>query len=286
MNFEYPPHLHHSVSSIRSAPVIDARHTVIGWTTLVLDHEHLSLGTGTAHSKTESIRIAVAESIETLEIRYGLSLDTKQRFRMTEFPTRCGIAVGFDRRSTFMRSQAEAFERWIWSKWIDGGHLIEQTSTPELNSLAVHYLRKFESVIFFHHVFANGALSLKQPLLFGAVIAFKDGGAYPGSRVCSLHETPWEHALIEAWRHLKITESLDNRNEIYPILKSRLKYFSNNAESAINQAKKGKTKKIGTPEIDFICEGYTNPNSSHFIVRSICKDYIPWHLGDNERFVY
>src|SRR6185312_2689678 len=53
-----------------------------------------------------------------------------------------------------------------------------------------------------------GSFSIQDPirsshihLKLAVVVGLTAEGAFPGSRVCSEKEDPWEHACLEAWRH-------------------------------------------------------------------------------------
>ena len=127
---------------------------------------------------------------------------------------------------------------------------------------------------------------MPQPLCFGAVVALHSGGAFPGSRICSLKEDPWEHAIIEAWRHLKIFENLANRTEIYPFLASRLKHFGTHQSEAIAAVNKGTCKEWPIPKMELLVELRHFHSDGYSLFRALCKDYLPWHLGDCTRFIF
>src|SRR4051812_10887599 len=94
------------VQRIASAPIVRSDGGTVGWSTVVLGRGDVSLASGTALGRQESMRIAIAESLEVLQFRFGLNPEVRRLIRSQEIPTRCGIAVGFDRQATFARSQA------------------------------------------------------------------------------------------------------------------------------------------------------------------------------------
>jgi hypothetical protein len=287
MNFSYPPSLKHRIKEIISAPIFSSSNKAVGWSTVILDNNGKTLGNGTANTRDDSMRIAVSESLEMLLCSDGPNCEIRTLFRFDEFPTRCGIAAGFERNSTWKRSQAEAFERWIWSKWVDEGYEVAPANMPSnLSTLAEHYFGQFDEVRFYQRIFANGALGLNQPLVFGAVVGLKDKGAFPGSRVCSFQEDPWDHAIIEAWRHLKIAENLNSRSDISSVLRERLGYFSVNGDNALKQVSRVSRRTWDNPALHFSVESSECAKSGYYMFRSLCKNYIPWHLGSVDRFVF
>jgi len=183
MNFSYPRHFRSKIKGMEKAH-IQWNDRVVGWYTVVMGNEGEPLGGGTAESLELSQRIAVAESIEKLEVLHGLSVEERQSFKCERFPTRCGMAAGFEPQATIHRAIAEGVERWVWSKWIDDGLEISEIKLPKLNDLSNYCFSIFDEVRFFkleiHHKINN----FPGKINFYATIGFKDGGAFPGSRIC------------------------------------------------------------------------------------------------------
>ncbi len=185
-----------------------------------------------------------------------------------------------------MRAQAEAVERWLWSKWVDERYPMKETARPELTELGKHYAGQFDRIIYFERRVGHDIPGLPDPLCFGAVVALRGGGAFPGSRVCACGEKPWEHALIEAWRHLNIFKNLRERSDIYPILAGRLKYFGMNQAAALSALYRPEQKNWPRPALDFVAELRRPHYDGYSLFRAVCKDYLPWHLGSERRFVF
>ena len=286
MNFKYPPRFLPLVSSIKSAPISTASKDPIGWSALVLGKNGRPIGSGTACARELATRIAVAESIEWLEREAGFSIEERKTLRCDDYPTRCGFAAGFEREPTRMRANAEAVERWLWSKWIDSGFFIQETGRPNFSALGAHYAGQFDQVLYFEKIVEHNMPGIPASLRLGAVLAIRDGGAFPGSRVCSLNEDPWEHAVIEAWRHYNIFKNLRDRPDIYPILSQRLKYFGTNQAAAVTAVLQGRNKDWPTPEIELAIELRHPRIDGYSLFRVISKDYIPWHTGDYKRFIF
>ena len=70
------------------------------------------------------------------------------------------------------------------------------------NSTSPHVLGTFDSYRHFQHpIKLLGAHDMPENLKLTVIIAFKDQGAFPGSRVSEINEDGTEHSAIEAWRH-------------------------------------------------------------------------------------
>lgn len=286
MKFKYPEKFLPLVKSINSAPVQNEAGITVGWSAIVTDQAGRAIGGGTAATRDLATRIAVAESLECLEREIGFTPEEQETLKCGRYPTRCGMAAGFERKPTLMRAQVEAVERWLWSKWVDEQYFITEIPRPPLTGLAEYYAGKFERILYFEKLVHHDIAGVPQPLRFGAILAVHAGGAFPGSRVCSTSEDPWEHAAIEAWRHLKIFENLGDRADLYPFLAGRIKYFGENHSAAIAALGKAHNKNWPRPEIDTLVELRQPQYDGYSFFRAICKDYLPWHQGDHRRFVF
>jgi len=285
VKFEYPKKFLPLVKDIKSAPIQNGAGVIVGWSAIVSGPDGRGIGGGTAATRDHALRIAVAESLECLERKVGLSTEELEILKCGQYPTRCGMAAGFERKPTLMRAQAEAIERWLWSKWVDSNFCVTEIPRPRLTGLAEHYAGQFDQVLYFERLVRHDIPGL-QPLRFGATLALRAGGAFPGSRICSISEAPWEHAIIEAWRHLKIFENLGNRDDLYPFLAGRLKYFGTNHTAAMSALRNAHNKEWPSPEIDLLVELRQPKRDGYSFFRAICKDYLPWHLGDDRRLVF
>lgn len=282
-----PRHFRLFVDQIKTAQIIGSSGELVGWSATAVKTDGFGIGGGTAATESEAIRIAIAESLERLEIQHGLSREEQREVRLAEFPTRCGFAAGFEEEPTRMRSLCEGLERWIWSQWIDRKCPIPQASQSHLSPLGLHYSLAFDDVYYFERIFDLSIPGLPNRLRFGAVVGIKSNGAFPGSRVCSLEEEPWTHALTESYRHLKIYQNMDGRGDIYSYLRKRISHFGQNAQSALDQTCHHHKRPWPNPELDFSISLRNNktPETEYYLSRSLFKDYIPWHQGPEDRFI-
>jgi hypothetical protein len=261
----------------------------VGWHTNVLSNREHSLAGGTSSSKETSLRIAVAECIERAIVKRLRSneLDAK-KFLLDEVPTTCGFACGFEDAKTRMRAVAEASERWAWHNWIDLERPMEAVDVEHvpLSPISKHLISEFDHASFFQQRFTVEDGELKYELKFCAVIAYSGTGAFPGSRVSNVISSPdWEHAIIEAWRHLKIFQH-PSRPDVADFLLQRILYFGNHADEACRQALFSKTPgDFGSTKLRIVrkVEGL---EFSVQVYRAVCNDYLPWHMGEIARFVY
>ena len=129
-----------------------------------------------------------------------------------------------------MRSIAEAVERWIWSKWIDEHYYISKVEilNSNLSELSQHHRSFFDQVLFYQmpiDVEIDGRLN---PMKIGITLGLLKDGIFPGSRVCSINESPWEHALTESYRHLQIFNNQSTRFIGKGIVYDRINFFGKN----------------------------------------------------------
>lgn len=242
---------------------------------------------GTSDSKDIALRIALSEDIERLFFRI-IAKNDSARFLITEYPTTCGFAAGFDQEKTKLRSLCEALERWAWSKWIDDKYILPELNThPSKNLLSSRLSSCFESESFyckdFDFFYETSTLKLK----FAVYLGFTKNGVFPGSRVCSIYENPWDHAIIEAYRNFENSKiyALDNQKiDLQNMASIRNDFFAKNKTIALNSISSCHKKQWPTPEV-LIDEHYNTQISNCFIHRSLMKDFIGWHLGSESRFV-
>lgn len=265
--------------TVRDAIITSSR-AHIGWHCTALDSCLMPLGSGLAEEKNTARRIAVAEVIERgLAIKLARSKH-RHRFLISEFPTTCGFAAGFDREATRFRAICEAYERWAWSKWIDDGHTVDQlhAEPTNLSSLAVHFASKFQEVLFFSR-------SLGNNLHFAATLGLTERGIFPGSRVSTALDDLWTHAIVEAWRHKQIVESAKRWTKNTKFLDDRITYFAGHRDEGLAQIKKAIKATWPNPSLR-ILEEYKTGFPGVFLFRALCNDFLGWHAGSHKRFVY
>ncbi len=276
---------------LEDAPIVDAHGITIGWHSNVVGSNETALGSGFHADRAISQRIAVAEVIERgLYRRISIDPSLSAQFLADEFPSSCGFAAGFDGHKTQGRAVAEALERWAWSKWIDEGYTIPSISQPNetVRPLRDHILKKFDSHRIFEREFKlEGGFDLPTDFKLTIILGFKDGGAFPGSRVSAIHEDATEHAAIEAWRHWIIYKNLP---DVDPgdLVNGRIHYFGSNASAAEKAVSMGRRSEWPQPRLRILKSmavdlgGGLRVNLS----RALCSDYSGWHEGDVNRFVY
>jgi hypothetical protein len=184
-----------------------------------------------------------------------------------------------------MRALYEGLERWIWSKWIDSGFYIERTVPNEgdLSPLGLLFAEAFDEVFYFTRTFNIEHLG-HHKVHIGITVGLKDGGAFAGSKVSSCNENPWLHALSESWRHLQRFCQFKNKSTVN-LVDRRLKYFGLNASDAKRQIMRAHLMEWPHPQI-LLDSRIPIPFDNLYLHRVIFRDYISWHFGDEERFVY
>lgn len=261
---------------------------LIGWHSSVMTREGVAASGGCSADRNVARRIALAELIERYTFKQNVARGVDALI-LEEFPTSSGFAAGFESTPTKMRAVCEAVERWAISKWIDDGHYLPPISSQQvrLSPLAKFFASKFDQVLFFSRSFEIDVDGQQVLLKFGTVIGINDGGAFPGSRVCSPSEDTWEHALIEAWRHLGMAS---NKKKTFPkndFYYDRVFYFARNAQAALDSVNQ-KPEQITWPEprLRLLAKVEHAVPEGFYVWRALCHDFIGWHLGDKTRFVY
>lgn len=254
----------------------------VGWQAVCYDCDNTPLGGGLAKTIELAKRIAISEYCERnafFEILKCPSLSSD--FEMNNHPTTCGFAAGFERDKTKLRSIAESLERWAWSKWIDEGYRLEKVDEIKHTEISKYLIKHFDDYLVFRNKFElNNPQKVEFQLL--VFIGIRDGGVFPGSRVCTMGENPFEHAIVEAFRHLKINEQ-DNDKTNFPY--NRINYFAKNKDVALAQV--DRAKKSVWPKFSLkLIKEYDTKIEGLFVFRAIAHDFIPWNEGDTSRFVY
>ena len=202
-------------------------------------------------------------------------------------PTSCGFAAGFNRESTAFRSVCEAVERWCWSKWIDANIAPASVQLRCASGLQSYFASAFEKVYAFESLVSISSplpSFIPKDLKFAAVIGVKDGGIFPGSRVSTIDDDLLTHSLLESWRHLSIFRNELRDSTPTTIIDQRIKQFGRNGERELPIILKLKVGGFPSVNLRFVKE--VVKGKPYFVWRSLADDFVPWHIGDEKRFVY
>lgn len=281
--------LYPAVASLHEQPVADREGNVIGWNHYFMDAGNRALAGGTAVDKEMAKRIAVAECFErALFLKLIAEPSSRKELLLDESPGTSGFAAGFEERGTAYRSACEAVERWAWSQWIDHGHRLPSMTPPTLkDSLARHHAGLFDSVSYFQlELPAPAVPGLPAKLMFSVALGFEGKGVFAGSRVTTSADDPWGHALIEASRNLSNQKlPRDVLDDSANVIGRRARYFGDHAAEAVAQIDRAKKADWPAPKFRIHAKVTTGVDGV-FLFRSLCDDFVPWHLGDETRFVY
>lgn len=274
------------IASAEESP-IEVEGQVIAWHVVLFDQEKNALGGGFHEQKETARRIAIAEAAERKLVSNLRESAFANNFQLNTHPTTCGFAAGFDSEKTRQRAIAEAVERWAWSKWIDEHFEMKKlkSETIKLSQRGNFFYSLFDSVLFFGQTIdTSGITDFVNNVEIGIVIGIKDGGVFPGSRVAVTKDEIWDHAFIEAWRHLEISKKYKGSTED-PFPYGRIFHFAKNTSEALTQIEKANKIQWPSPKVSLILEHQTNIIDLH-LWRAIMKDFISWGVGDQKRFVY
>lgn len=272
---------------VEVAAILDAGGYTVGWHSNALSRTGRTIGGGTCSTRDSSIRVALAESIERSTYLSLLNSSLANRFRLDAFPSTCGFAAGFEKKSTLFRAICEAVERWAWSKWIDARHFIPDALQPQMiGALGTHFLSHFPSSRFFRRTMIVegpqiGILELELCIFLGIT----DRGVFPGSRVCTKSDDLWTHSIVEAWRHKRIFDSpdLEAVSDTFPF--NRIRHFGHNSEAALRIIDSCQGNTWPRARLTLV-QDFQFSESNVYLFRALCDDYIGWHEGDERRFVY
>lgn len=269
-----------SISEMKVSPLLNKANRIVGWEATLYDQEQKAMASGTASELETAKRITIAEYLER-QFFYQMCQDELicRDFLLTEYPSTCGFAAGFDDEKTKMRSLAEALERWAWSMWIDHRcYISPKIKDIQMTELAEELHSRFDEVLFFKTQFS--VFNLKFD--FGVSLAIKNKAVFAGSRTGFAGEDLWEHSLIEAHRnYCNFIYGHQNNN----IICKRITYFANHPEEALKAIPQENSKKFPDPELLLFKEFETNLPGL-FLYRGIIKNTIPWTQGPVNRFVY
>lgn len=279
-----------SIEKFYSQDILASTGKKIGSKFICATKDESIISGGTATSEELAKRIAVAEAFERsyLEI-IKKDQGLRNKFAWEKFPSSSGFAAGFDRQSTRYRAICEGLERWAWSQWIDKKSFLP-TLNPKnlnLNPLAQELLRPFNETFWFKKNFQL-SISKEENLDLSFVVflgCFTDG-VCAGSRVSTESDDLFSHPIIEANRNFHNFQIYKkNPFELKDIIEKRAYFFAENKNSAFDQINHATNENWGTPQI-FLLEEFTTGNPQVFLYRCLLEDFIGWHLGSVERFVY
>lgn len=269
--------------------ILDNNGNIVGSRCYGINKSGDSFSGGTAASKDTALRVAIAEAFErSLFYRVLDDEKLKQDFDLVNYPSTSGFAAGFDDKPTRFRAICEGLERWAWSKWIDEHFKIEEDKTQKkLSNLTSHLLNDFIDNRWFRKEL-EVEISPKEKIKLSLVIflGLTDNGVFPGSRVSTKSDDLYEHPVIEAHRNL-INFKLNNEDTASTgdIIEQRTMYFGQNKKLALEQIETASKNTWPLPKLSLLKNFETNIPEV-FLYRCLFKDFIGWHTGTKERFVY
>ncbi|SMF34912.1 hypothetical protein [Pseudobacteriovorax antillogorgiicola] len=265
---------------VEESPILNEKEN-IGWHSSCICRGGV-VGNGTGSSRSLARSIALAEAIER-SIFYRLSSENPKRFLFDEYPTTCGLAVGYDREKTRSRSISEAVERWAWSQWIDKQKFVEPVDISVKSKTAIFFTSEFDELKFYRKVIKSSLFSGGEAEWIVA-LGLKNGGVYAGSNL-GYGENVVDHSIEEAWRCVRFTEQNPLLRRTH-IINERIIFFANNADIAFKQIPGVRRQgNWTTPKLIFDETVYEH-NNRVFCHRALCDDFIPWNQGPVHRFVY
>ncbi|MGK5087007.1 hypothetical protein WDW86_05570 [Bdellovibrionota bacterium FG-2] len=275
------------LSSFEDAEIRDKNGKLLGWHSTALSLDGEALGSGLGSEREVSLRIAIAETAERALFRALRSSPDATKFQLDAFPSACGFAAGFDDERTMLRAVSEAVERWAWSKWIDEHYRMPEISMAQevFSNLGRFFFEQFEKVRGFRRIFSIDIPGYKKiELQMCVALAYSQQGVFPGSRVCPVEEDPWQHALIEAWRHRVIFEGQENVPPKSDLVSGRIAFFGRNQRLADQAVVAGQVDHWPTPSLLLLRK--LPASAPFFLWRGLCSNYLGWHEGDEKRFVF
>lgn len=231
-------------------------------------------------------RIAFAEAFER---KCFLSLNEQETLALevNKYPTTCGFAAGFESEKTKLRAIAEAVERWAWEKIVDENEVISEIPIIAEDNLSSFLMQSFDKVKGYSKTmdFTFDNRNFKATLLIA--LGFTKEGVFPGSRVVFGEKKNFQHALLEAWRHLKIALKNEINND--DLIDQRIIFFSKNRKVAedlfeSHSLQQGNEDKPLNPKIKFVKPVFND--GSIFVYRALCEEFWGWDKGDESRFIY
>lgn len=273
-------------NSIETFPMVGHDGEVVGYHAIVSRNDGAS-GGGTHQDKQIAIRIAVAESLERFYVhKLYHDVDLKNRFGLDFNPSTSGFAFGFDQQKTKWRAICEGLERWAWSKWIDDGHRVPECVQPEISKLGLSLASEFKEFKYFKYDFEF--LTEQGSLQFSFIVSLglTSDGVFPGSRVVLADDICWDHPIVESYRNLQVSLGFKSgTSKPDSKIEDRILHFSQNRPKAL--AKISSCQRGGWPHPKVqLLRGLPIEDANGYLYRCLCQDFIPWHEGPKDRFVY
>lgn len=267
---------------------IDFEGERIGWHSTCFGNESVALGSGYSSVRDEARRIAIAETLERAFFKRIVFSPESSEFLIPEYPTSCGFAAGFHWGSTQFRSLCEAVERWALEQWIDEDCPFDEIRKGDLrlSVLAEFFAASFCDLLFYRKELSVDYDGKLVPLVCGVVVGLTESGAYIGARVSSSEDDIWTHPLIEAWRHKKIFEKVqDTPPDALSEVRRKIQFFGRNRDVALAQVANTKHGTWAIPKVRLKKE-YKTGIPGIFVWRHLIDGFKGWQLGPLERFLY
>lgn len=263
---------------------IDTHSAKCGWISNFFDQNGINRGTGVRKNQSESINVSISEAIE----RYSFFNSLENNSHLVEkYPSSCGFATGLHAEKASIRSWLEAFERWSFSKWIDNSLYLTQTTSYKLTELTKELCKDFTEVIRFEKNFKSNEHELPFDVRVGVTVGLTSTGAFVGSRVSHTDDEIWEHSAVEAWINL---HNIKNGSRYLPgaaieLIDQRVQYFAYNKTHALAQIPS--KNNFVWPRAEILYKSQVQECPTPFLTfRTLYKDYVGWHSGPIQRFVY
>lgn len=260
---------------------------IIGWHATCFSGDLEPIGSGCATERNTARRIAVAEAMERAFLK-RIAVTDASSFQILQYPTSCGLAAGFDLRTTQFRSLCEAVERWMLEQWIDKNCPFDEIQSQHilLNPMAKYFAASFANIRFFQKSTAIRYEGQLFSLNCGVVVGMTASGAFLGARVTSPEDDVWTHAIIEAWRHKVIFEKI--RNEPASTLsevRRKIQFFGFNKDVVLTQVTNVKKNVWQVPTLQ-LAKQYETGFPGVFVWRHLADGFTGWQHGPIERFLY
>lgn len=258
---------------------VEVEGQVLAWQSTAVLKSGRPLASGFRRTRDEARRVACAEFIER-----SFMLRTAQEdlagWALDKYPSACGLAAGFEREKTCMRSIVEAVERWVMTRWILGQQAILEVQ-PCLGELERHLLKDFSELKAFKVTVPVKIFDQFVLVHVAILLAFTTQGVFPGSNATTDIDELWAHAAVEVYRHWRTYKNgVDWK--IFPY--DRLFYFAEHRDAALSQIPKPAVADWPIPESVFFREHEIEDGI--FVARTIMKGFTSWVDGPTDQFLY
>lgn len=279
-----------AVVGINLQEIRDDHNEIVGWNAVVNTATKSAFSGGTSPDKDTAIRIALAECFErSLFLKLSnTSGPIYFELLLDKHPSSSGFACGFQKTTTQFRSICEGIERWAWSQWIDGGSKMTRESNFGHKSKLTNFLvNKFET----YSLFSKEIFFEKSRYKFVVFLGENKNGIFAGSRVSTYSDSDiWEHAVIEAYRNLENFKLFEQNGtsdfyESLDIIGRRARYFGSHSAEAWEQIAAAQ-KELWKQPFAEVSKFVETDIPDIYLHRCLMKDYIGWHEGEENRFVY